>query len=194
MPAARWMPSCGPMLPRGARRPGPWLGVLLALACAGCAERAVHTSQPVNNGNRFAERLLAAHNGERLRLGLPPLEWNERLAADAGGWAATIARRGQLEHAPLDFDGPGENLFAGTAGAFSLEAMMHAFLSERRNFRPGRFPDVAVSASGDEVGHYTQIIWPETREVGCGLARGNGADFLVCRYHPAGNIEGEPVP
>jgi hypothetical protein len=43
------------------------------------------------------------------------------------------------------------------------------------------------------VGHYTQLIWPTTREVGCAVAKGQGNDVLVCRYAPAGNVLGEKI-
>ncbi|PKP92679.1 MAG: SCP-like extracellular, partial [Alphaproteobacteria bacterium HGW-Alphaproteobacteria-15] len=36
----------------------------------------------------------------------------------------------------------------------------------------------------------TQIIWPETQEVGCATARNHRHEVLVCRYWPAGNVTG----
>ena len=34
-------------------------------------------------------------------------------------------------------------------------------------------------------GHFTQVVWNDTCRVGCGTA----GDYLVCRYHPAGNVQ-----
>jgi hypothetical protein len=41
--------------------------------------------------------------------------------------------------------------------------------------------------------HYTQMVWRDTKEVGCGIERGGGHPFmvLVCRYSPPGNWEGQ---
>ena len=48
---------------------------------------------------------------------------------------------------------------------------------------------------GKEVGHYTQVIWGDTVEIGCGFvlfsAQGSYQQFLICNYGPAGNDEGE---
>ena len=51
----------------------------------------------------------------------------------------------------------------------------------------------ATSKSGDveNVGHYTQMIWRDTRQVGCATAVGQSEEFLVCRYSTAGNVYGE---
>jgi hypothetical protein len=37
------------------------------------------------------------------------------------------------------------------------------------------------------------MIWPTTTRVGCALATNASTDYLVCRYSPAGNIDGRPV-
>ena len=138
------------------------------------------------------ERLLAIHNAERARLGLPKLVWNPRLAADAQGWASQLLARGAFEHAsPSERRGRGENLWMGTADAWEIEGMVDMFLEERRYFREAAFPDISLTGNWTDVGHYSQIVWRDTREVGCALDSGNGMDVLVCRYFPTGNVSGE---
>jgi uncharacterized protein YkwD len=173
------------------------LALALSLAACGMDSGPVVRHDPgrqVDNRTDFASRLLAAHNGERTRLGLQPLTWNASLATNAREWAESLARSGRFEHAPREArQGQGENLFTGTAGAYSLEEMIGGFLAERRDFRAGLFPDVSHTGRWEDVGHYTQIIWPATRELGCAIATGHGRDTLVCRYSPAGNIVGQRV-
>ena len=147
-----------------------------------------HTQPPASE----AERLLVVHNAERSRLGLPPLAWNASLARDAGDYAKVLLSRGQLQHASQsDRKGKGENLWMGTAGAWKSDAMVGMFLDERRYFRAAAFPDVSLTGNWSDVGHYTQIVWRETKEVGCAIDTGNGMDVLVCRYSPAGNVFGQ---
>lgn len=141
---------------------------------------------------QIALRVLAAHNGERTRLGVPALRWNTRLEQDAARWAAALARRGVLEHADGSTrSGNGENLWMGSAGHWPVEDMVGAFLGEKANFRPGRFPNISRTGNWSDVGHYSQVVWRGTREVGCAVATGQGNDVLVCRYWPAGNVWGE---
>lgn len=140
------------------------------------------------------QRLLAAHNRERTAMGVPRLAWDPRLSADAAVWARALAATGRFEHSPADQHDPavpGENLWAGTPGAWTPEAMVGHWIDEKRDYTPGIFP--AVSKSGDlaKVGHYTQVIWRGTRAVGCALARGATEDILVCRYAEGGNVIGE---
>ena len=141
----------------------------------------------------FNSILLTVQNAERERIGVPELTWNNNLAAQAQSWAESLARRGAFEHSSGG-SGQGENLWMGTAGAFSPEEMIGGFIDEVEYFQPGRFPSVSRTGNWADVGHYSQIVWPETREVGCALARGRGNDVLVCRYWPAGNVMGQQVP
>lgn len=147
-----------------------------------------HTQPPVGD----AERLLLTHNAERSRLGLPALTWSAQLARDASDYAKVLLARGRLQHAShQERRGSGENLWMGTEGAWHPNAMIDMFLDERRYFRAAAFPDVSLTGNWTDVGHYTQIVWRETREVGCAVERGNGKDVLVCRYYPTGNVMGE---
>lgn len=143
-------------------------------------------------GGDFESRVLIAHNAERAALGLPPLRWNLELAQSAQGWANRLAATGRFEHAPDAAGEPqGENLWAGTRGYFSPEAMVNAWIREKRYFRPGRFPDNSTTGDVEDVGHYTQLVWRRTGQVGCARAANRGEDFLVCRYSEAGNYIGE---
>lgn len=41
-------------------------------------------------------------------------------------------------------------------------------------------------------GHFTQVVWKGTKEVGFGHAKSNsGSVFVVANYFPAGNMQGE---
>lgn len=140
----------------------------------------------------FASRLVARQNVERTHLGISPLTWDPALARSAQNWADQLAAQGAFYHAPENEAAPqGENLWAGTAGRFTPEAMIDAWVREKRFFRPGRFPGNSTTGRVGDVGHYTQIMWRATHSVGCALARGAREDVLVCRYSEAGNYEGE---
>jgi Cysteine-rich secretory protein family len=141
----------------------------------------------------FDARLLAMHNNERQRLGIGSLAWSSDLVAEAQEWANTLAQRQVFEHS-YDRNGTGENLWMGTAGYFNAEDMIGGFVDEVRDFQPGTFPNVSRTGNWEDIGHYTQLIWPETKKVGCAMSRGGGVDFLVCRYWPAGNVMGQRVP
>lgn len=144
-------------------------------------------------GVTFNSRLLAAQNAERSAIGVPPLVWNQQLAQDARTWANELAATGRFEHSPDEPDKPieGENLWAGTPHAFSPEAMIGLWAVEKKDYRPGVFPSNSRSGDVEKVGHYTQMIWRDTHQVGCATAVGKYEQFLVCRYSDAGNIYGQ---
>jgi uncharacterized protein YkwD len=139
------------------------------------------------------QRLLAAHNRERDSQGIAALAWDPALAAEAAAWGERLAAAGEFEHSDdLDGDDPqGENLWAGTSGAYAPEEMVDGWIEEKKHFRPGRFPDNSLTGDFADVGHYTQLMWRETDRVGCALAAGAEEEVLVCRYRTAGNVVGE---
>lgn len=143
---------------------------------------------------QFPVRVLAAHNAARAQVGAAPLVWDSDLGTGAAAYAARLAITGKFEHSDRSARrGIGENLWMGALGAYSFEAMVNGWTSERRLFSPGIFPAVSRSGNWSDVGHYTQIVWPTTTRVGCALASNARNEYLVCRYSPAGNIDGRPV-
>lgn len=160
-----------------------------ACALALAAPLVVSAADPLAN---FDERLLFVHNQERMELGLAPLQWNAALQRSAQNWADYLAQSGRFEHAPENYFEPqGENLWAGTRGYYSPEQMVDAWAREKRYFRPGRFPDNSTTGRFEDVGHYTQLVWRATQQVGCARAESHEEDILVCRYAEAGNYLGE---
>jgi uncharacterized protein YkwD len=160
------------------------LSLMLALAAA-------NPSPPVAKPAEasFETRLLTAHNQERVRLGMKPLVWSERLSGDAASWAKHQAKTSSFEHATDTDDG--ENLWMGTSGFYSPEDMVGSWIAERALFKSGRFPSVSTTGKWEDVGHYTQLVWFNTTEVGCARAANQSDDYLVCRYGPAGNWLGQ---
>jgi hypothetical protein len=165
---------------------------LLLLAGAGAAAPTAAASLVAS---QFPARIVAAHNVERARVGMPPLVWDPALGDAAAIYAQQMAFSGQFQHSDRSARrGTGENLWMGSHGAFSVEAMVGGWTAERRYFVPGVFPNNSSTGSWEDVGHYTQMIWPTTQRVGCALASTARVDYLVCRYATAGNIDGRRVP
>jgi cysteine-rich secretory family protein len=152
-------------------------------------------AQPQSFASQFPARVLAAHNAQRAALGLPPLVWDNAIGTGAAAYAAQMASTGLFQHSDRSTrPGIGENLWYGTHGAYSVEAMVGGWASERHDFAAGVFPNVSRTGNWMDVAHYTQMIWPTTQRVGCALAATPRTDYLVCRYSPKGNIDGRRVP
>jgi pathogenesis-related protein 1 len=131
------------------------------------------------------DTIVAAHNQYRAEVSVPPLVWSAEVAASAQAWADQLASTRSFHHSNSRY---GENIWAGTAGAYSLDEMVTSWGDEKANFEYGTRSN---SRNGGVVGHYTQIIWRNSTEVGCGLASGGGTDYFVCQYNPPGNYVGQ---
>ncbi len=144
-------------------------------------------NQEQNNSN-IAQQALATHNRYRDEVGVSELQWSSDLANSAQQWANELAATNTFKHS--DVSGVGENIWAGSSGGYSVTEMVDNWGSEKKFFTPGVYPDVTT---GGEVGHYTQIVWKNSTEVGCAVASSNGSDYFVCQYKPPGNVLGQPV-
>ena len=170
------------------------LGMAVGLIAASLPAAAPANAARASFAAQFPARVLAAHNAVRAQAGVAPLAWDNALGSSAAAYARQLAFTNRFQHSDRRARrGTGENLWMGTRGAFSVERMVSDWASERRMFSAGVFPAVTRTGNWADVGHYTQIIWPTTTRVGCALASNGRADYLVCHYSPAGNIDGRPV-
>ena len=127
--------------------------------------------------------MLAAHNDVRARVDVPPLRWSDRLAARAQDWASHLLREGQFYHRPHPIFG--ENLFEITGGRVSPVEVVGNWAGEARDY------SYRSNTCRGMCGHYTQLVWSNTREVGCAVASEPGREVWVCNYDPPGNWIGE---
>lgn len=128
------------------------------------------------------QTLVDAHNAHRARHCAGPLAWSPRLAQAAQQWADALKAQGcKFGHKPRNTFG--ENLAAGTSGTLDGQAVADMWYDEVKLYK---FPDGGFSM---QTGHFTQVVWRETTQIGCGVATCNGMDIWVCEYDPAGNVD-----
>ena len=112
----------------------------------------------------FAREMLTAHNAVRARVKAPPLTWSPRLAAAARAWAETLISRGRFEH--NSHTGYGENLFEIQGRRATPSEVVGDWAAEAANY------DWKANLCHGTCGHYTQIVWRDTKEVGIRIFRG----------------------
>jgi pathogenesis-related protein 1 len=167
---------------------GPW-----TLGFAGCGAGAAGDglSRPQ------AEDVVRAHNAWRQRAGVPPLRWADDLAARAQARAAYLAGHGcDIVHGPLPAD-IGENLcWVGSVRSVGhkdeLDAVTPTWVIDKWGAESADYSaEHGTCAPNRQCGHYTQIVWATSVEVGCGMAVCPTLDQVwVCNYRPRGNIRG----
>lgn len=174
---------------------GLYFALLLTVATGAAAQRlpSPNWPAPADRGDVLLRQVtLKLHNDARARFGVGPVTWSDELAQSAMVHAQYMAATGIYGHDQTlgRRRKSGENLWRGTRGTFSYDIMIGLMVEEERFFRPGAFPDNSSDGDWHSVGHYTQIIWPTTTQVGCALASSATTDYFVCRYDPKGNQDG----
>ncbi|XP_063835531.1 uncharacterized protein LOC135084685 isoform X1 [Ostrinia nubilalis] len=139
------------------------------------------------SGDKFEDEFLKAHNEYRRKHGVPPLELSKKLSKYAEEWAKTIAKKGNMEH--REQNDYGENIFFAWSSdpnfTVSGKDPVDKWYSEIKDHSFGREPTSLGS------GHFTQVIWEDTKEVGVGIAKSKeGQVYVVANYFPPGNVMG----
>lgn len=173
----------------------------LAAGAAGCgsSEAATKRGASTSAGSNLAAEMLAAHNKARAsakptpKPALPPLTWSPEAAKVAQTYAAEC----RFEHNPKRGK-YGENLAAAAPpGSKTNAGVVEDWMSEASDYSYAS----NTCAPGKACGHYTQVVWRNTTQVGCATVIctknspfGSQAptwQLWVCNYSPPGNYVGQ---
>lgn len=133
---------------------------------------------------------LQQHNKYRSLHQAPVVKFNPELCSLAQQWAEHLAAKDAFAHSDCKFQGKplGENIAMKMSSSQS-DFPGHAFVDqwysevERYDFRAN---------SGPSTGHFTQVVWKGSLEVGVGKAvTKSGKVLVVGNYYPAGNMMGQ---
>ena len=138
--------------------------------------------------------MTAAHNQWRSKTGVPALQWSKDLAASAGKWANQLVRSGcNMKHSTGPY---GENIYWAGPLSFSDGTSLPQEISDQEVVDAWgneiKYYDYATNSCHGVCGHYTQVVWKSTKEVGCGMAScPDKGQIWVCQYTPRGNMIGQ---
>lgn len=135
----------------------------------------------------FQTECLKTHNEYRQKHGVPALKLNRELCRLSQIHADYLAKKAVLEHSKnRDL---GENIYCITSTNTNVtmtgdepvknwydEVSKHTFGIEPNNL---------------STGHFTQVVWKDTKELGVAFAKYGGKIVVVANYKPAGNIIGQ---
>lgn len=165
-----------------------------AVSTSSLASRSVGNTMPTSSSvATFAADCTRAHNEYRRKHGVSDLKLSPKLCQLAQEWADTLSRRGVLQsRGGTRF---GENIFCVQSSS-PIEVNgcdpVDNWYNEAKSHVYGREPNTL------KTGHFTQIVWRETQELGVAVSRNrNGQIFVVANYDPPGNVIGtysENVP
>jgi len=128
--------------------------------------------------------IVTRHNFWRSQVGVSPLTWSSQVASSAQTWANELAKTCNLIiHSNAQY---GENIAWGYGG-MTPDQVVDMWAKEKSGY-------VYKPFTSDQLpyGHYTQLVWRDTTQIGCGMAKcQNNYEIWVCDYNPAGNFIGE---
>ena len=142
--------------------------------------------------------MVAGHNRWRKEVGAPAVKWSADLAAKAQAWANHLKQTRGCNMVHSGSSGLGENLYWASPQrwssgkteeqAISPADVVNSWAQERKDYRYR----TNSCATGKVCGHYTQLVWSKTTEVGCGKAIcSDKSQVWVCNYTPPGNFIGQ---
>ncbi|CAK9295186.1 unnamed protein product [Gordionus sp. m RMFG-2023] len=111
------------------------------------------------------------------------LVWNKEGAARAENLTKScVWGHDKYENrATNKYEKGGQNLYI-TSGTSNWKNVITHWHNETRMFTFGKDRN-----KFEDVGHYTQIVWGTTKEIGCGMHNCPQGKMYACNYYPGGN-------
>jgi len=150
------------------------------------------------------KEILKTHNKLRSIYNSEPLTYSKKLEKAANKWAKKLQKDGcHMVHSHGKVGDYGENLFWASPlirtrtfsngkkeVSHSIQTVLELEVSKAwhdevqwYNYEDGS------CKKGKMCGHFTQLVWDTTKELGCAIAICNDkSQVWVCEYYPAGNI------
>jgi uncharacterized protein YkwD len=140
----------------------------------------------------YTKGILDQHNSHRENASVSALTWSDDLAAISQQIAETCVYKHNTSAGPGDY---GQNIGAGASPGEVPALITNLMYNGEIELYPGYGSEPDMS-NFDAWGHYSQIVWNSTAEVGCAtLYCSNGLAntapnitpyFTVCNYRPTG--------
>ena len=141
----------------------------------------------IGNAEEFGyiKGMLRKHNEIRAKHNVENLKLNNLLNGLAKRYATKLIKyQENIEPLLYQEHALGENIFISKTG-LSSEEICEAWYNEHQNY------DYNKNKFQKGTGHFTQLVWKETKEVGFGKSEYGDSLCLVALYYPAGNEFGE---
>jgi pathogenesis-related protein 1 len=142
--------------------------------------------------------MITAHSKWRTAVGIPALTWSNTLADTAQAWADSLKAKQACKPVHSGAAGLGENLFWASAlmysnGTTQAQAVTSTQVTDSWGNESKDYTYATnTCAAGKVCGHYTQVVWKATTQVGCGKALcADNTQIWVCNYTPQGNFVGQ---
>jgi hypothetical protein len=143
-----------------------------------------------------AREMVNYHDAKRAEVGSGKVTWSPVIARFAQERADMIARTKKFAHLPPGRNPYGENLAQGGGGGFSAVSACEGWYAEKARM-PKNVTTLSMNLFNRGVGHYTQMVWKGSTQIGAGIARYEQGGFtwtvVVCCYNPPGNVIGGTI-
>ena len=144
---------------------------------------------------RFQRDALKRHNYYRKYHQAGPMELTQKLNDFAQKYAETLAAKNTMQHSTHDVrekiygDWTGENLYYFWTSASNLTINGAAAVDDWYDEIKDYDFENGCSKNGGVVGHFTQLVWKDSIQLGIGVAKSSqNSVFVVANYHPGGNF------
>lgn len=141
---------------------------------------------PDELATQFAEDAFIAHNQYRLKHKVPTLKWNDDLCQIAQSYAEELANQNMLQQSNNQYrdEELGESLYMCQGKLITGKEVTATWYNEKDEY------DFDKGEFNSNAGHFTQLVWKSTTDVGFGCAQSiSGIYYAVANYYPPGNYE-----